>query len=256
MRDRIDFDALPYAAGALLFGIVTLVVRDFALTWQPVPQGVPAREALAIASGLILVAGAIAAPWRSLGPVRLILPFFYAVWVLALHVPNVIKTPSVATLLGVAEILSLTAAGVALLPERLSPAWLRPTARILYGVCPIVWGVSHWVYADFTASMIPAWIPAHLFLAYFTGAAHFAAGLAILSGVLAPLAARLLALMTLSLVLLIHVPGVAAALADRMQWTMLAAALSVTGGAWLAQRLLPGRSGKQGSRAILAASPA
>lgn len=43
MRKRIDIDALPYALGAILLGMVRLAVHDFALQWQPVPQWVPAR---------------------------------------------------------------------------------------------------------------------------------------------------------------------------------------------------------------------
>lgn len=241
MRSRLDMDVLPYALGAILLGMVTLVVRDFALTWQPVPEGVPARAALAMVSGAVLVAGALAAPWRKAGAAGLILPLFYALWVVALHVPNFLKTPSVGTLLGVAEILSLAAAGTVLAPARLSPRWLRPMARILYGLCPLVFGLSHFVYAQAASAMVPAWIPSPLVWTYFTGTAHVAAGMAILSGVLAQLAVRLLALMTLSFVLLIHIPGVVAAPGDRGQWTMLGAATAIAGAAWLARRLVAER---------------
>ena len=239
MRNRIDLDALPYALGAILLGMVTLAVHDFALQWQPVPQWVPTRSALSIVSAAILIVGGLVAMRRNAGWARLTLPGFYALWVLALHVPALIGQPNVGTLLGVAEILSLAAAGAALAPAS-ALRWVRPTARILSGLCPLVFGLSHIVYADFTSTMVPAWLPARLFLAYFTGAAHIAAGLAILSGLFARIAARMLALMCASFVLLIHIPGVIGAPADRMQWTMLAVALSITGGAWLARRLLPG----------------
>ena len=244
MRNRIDPEALPYALGAILLGMVTLAVHDFALQWQPVPQWVPARSALSIVNAAILIVGGLVAMRRNAGWLRLILPGFYALWVLALHVPAFAAAPNVGTLLGVAEILSLAAAGAALAPPS-PPRWLRPSARILYGLCPLVFGLSHIVYADFTSQMVPAWLPERLFFAYFTGAAHIAAGLAILSGVFARLAARMLALMCASFVLLIHIPGVIGAPADRMQWTMLAVALSITGGAWLSQRLLPARNAGQ-----------
>lgn len=237
MRNRIDFEAVPYALGAFLLGIVTIAFRDFALQWQPVPQSLPARRALALLSGVILLFGALTAIRASGRWARLVLPAFYLLWVVALHLPNFAGAPNIGTLLGIAEILSLAAAGSALAPAS-QPAWLRPTARILYGLCPLVFGLSHIVYADFTATMVPAWLPERLFWAYFTGAAHIAAGLAILSGVLARLAVRLLALMTASFVLLVHIPGVIGAPGDRLQWTMLAVALAISGGAWLAQRLL------------------
>ena len=56
--------------------------------------------------------------------------------------------------------------------------------------------------------MIPAFIPAHLFWAYFTGAGHIAAGVAILTSVLARLGAILFAAMVSGFVLLLHVPRV------------------------------------------------
>jgi uncharacterized membrane protein YphA (DoxX/SURF4 family) len=254
MRDRIDLDALPYGLGAILLGIVTADAHDFALQWQPVPEGLPARATLSLVSATILAFGGFAAIWRGAGWARLILPAFYASWVLVLHLPKFAGEPSVATLLGVAEILSLAAAGAALAPSS-QPSWLGPAARVLYGLCPLVFGLSHIVYAAAASGMVPAWLPARLFWTYLTGAAHIAAGLAILSGVLARVAVRLLALMCASFVLLIHVPGVIAAPQDRLQWTMLAVALSITGGAWLAQRLLPSRKTDQGA-AILAATVA
>jgi uncharacterized membrane protein YphA (DoxX/SURF4 family) len=74
-------------------------------------------------------------------------------------------------------------------------------------------GVVHYLYPDAVANFIPKWIPAHLFWAYFTGVAFWAAGLAILSGVLARLASRLLAMMLSSWVPILHIPLVVAAVA-------------------------------------------
>ena len=255
MRHRIDIDALPYALGAILLGMVTLAVHDFALQWQPVPQDVPARAALSMVSAGVLIVGGLTAMRRDLRWLRLILPAFYASWVLALHLPKLAASPDVGTLLGVAEILSLAAAGTVLAPAY-RPDWLRPAARVLYGLCPLVFGLSHIVYAGPASAMVPGWLPAHLLLTYFTGSAHIAAGLAILSGVFARLATRMLALMCASFVVLIHIPGVIAAPGDRMQWTMLAVALSITGGAWLAQRLLPRSDPENEPGSRLAAIPA
>jgi uncharacterized membrane protein YphA (DoxX/SURF4 family) len=236
MRNWIDLDALPYAAGAILLGIITLAVGDFALQWQPVPTGMPAYHSLVPVSAGILILGGLFALWRNGGWARLILPAFYAVWVLALHLPNFAKAPNVGSLLGVAESLSLAAAGIALAPSS-RPESARKIARMAYGLCAIEFGLSHLAYADFTSTMVPAWLPARLFWAYFTGAAHIAAGLAIASGLFSRLAATMLALMMASFVLLVHIPGVAAAPNDRLQWTMLAMALTLAGGAWLVRRL-------------------
>jgi uncharacterized membrane protein len=236
MRSRICSDALPYAAGAVLLGLVTLIVQDFALTWQPVPPDLPGRVPLAIVSGALLILGGLAALWRGAGAARVILPLFYALWVVALHIPNTVANPHLGSLLGVAEILSLAIAGCAVMQwAQRSP--FRRAALILYGLCPLVFGLCHFVYVDITASMVPGWMPAKQFWAYFTGVAHMAAGVAILTGVLARLAATWLAIMAGLFALLLHLPRVVAAPTNRMEWTMLAIATSIAGGAWLIRRL-------------------
>jgi hypothetical protein len=40
----------------------------------------------------------------------------------------------------------------------------------------VVFGLSHFAFAAFTADMIPQWLPERLWLAYLTGAGHVAAG--------------------------------------------------------------------------------
>jgi uncharacterized membrane protein len=237
MRDRIDLGALPYAAGAIALGLITISFQSFALQWQPVPAWAP--TSLAWLSGLILLAGGVAALARDAGWARLILPAYYGFWVVALHLPVVAAKPDVGSLLGVAEILAMASGGTALgAGLRGAPAWLGTAARIAFGLCPLVFGLAHFVYADFTAAMVPGWMPAKLFWAYATGAAHVAAGLAILSGFAARLAATLLAVMAGGFVLLLHVPRVAAAPSSQIEWTMLAVATSIAGAALLIRRWL------------------
>jgi uncharacterized membrane protein len=93
--------------------------------------------------------------------------------------------------------------------------------------------VSHFVYAEFTAAMVPGWLPGHLFWAYATGACHVAAGVAILAGVRVWLAGTLLAAMAGGFVLLLHLPRVVATPSSRMEWTMMFVALSIAGAAWI-----------------------
>ena len=71
----------------------------------------------------------------------------------------------------------------------------------------MVYGASHFVYADFTAAMIPGWLPQRLELAYFTGACHALAGLAITFNQLARPAALLEAAMMSLFVILLHLPS-------------------------------------------------
>lgn len=106
-------------------------------------------------------------------------------------------------------------------------------AEVLLGASCVAFGLSHFAYADFTAGMIPHWLPARTGLAYFTGACHIAAGLALVTTVLARLAATLEALMLGAFVVLVHVPSFVSAPewapSRQMQGTELGLALLIAG---------------------------
>ena len=109
-------------------------------------------------------------------------------------------------------------------------------ARILFGIACLIFGLSHFLYADFTAQIVPGFLPYHLPLVYITGAGHFVAGLALISGVLSRLAAVCEATMMSLFVVLVHIPMVIVPPpADMAQlfWTMLCVACALSGSAWL-----------------------
>ncbi len=88
------------------------------------------------------------------------------------------------------------------------------------------------MYGPFVAHLIPSWIPARLFWAYFVGIAFIAAALSIVAKRSAALAANLLGLMFTLFVLLVHVPRVAAASHNGNEWTSAFVALAMSGGAF------------------------
>jgi uncharacterized membrane protein len=237
---------LLFAVGLAGLGILSLVFHDFALQWQPVPAGVPGRALLALISGAVLVAGAAAlmtSRWSR--NAALVLSLYLVLWLLVLRLPQLAVHPlNIATWLGVCENLALLAGARVLYGwlARLdsagssgfatSPAAIAGARLALGGAC-VVFGLSHFAYPDFTAGMIPAWLPARPALAAVTGAAHIAAGTALLLGIAPALAARLEALMLSVIVLLVHVPAVAAKPHDREQWTALCVATALAGAVWI-----------------------
>jgi uncharacterized membrane protein len=237
-----------FAIGLAGLGVLSIGSGDFAYTWQPVPEFVPARATLAVVSGLLLIGaglGLLQKRWARTS--ALIMTIYLATWVLALQSPKVAHAPmNVGAWLGFCENLILVCGGwtlfLSLDRSRTSflPLFMVDPAvpRILFGASCIVLGVSHFVYADATAGMVPAWLPNHVFFAYLTGSGHLAAGLAILFGVVPRLAATLEAGMISIFVLLIHLPGVFSSPANRLQWTMLFVASALAGASWVVAGLL------------------
>lgn len=234
-----------YALGFAGLGVLSLRSGDFALNWQPVPDGVPGRTVLAYVSGTILLAGGIGMLLpRTARRGAIGLTIFVTLWLLVLQVPRVVHVPGEPAMwLGLGEnVLSVTGgwALVIFLTQRdgrtggvffASEAGLR-VARVLFALALPVIGLSHFVYTDFTAQMVPAWLPARHGFALLTGAGHVAAGVGLLLGIFPRLAATMEAAMLSCFVVLLHAPAVAAAPTNRMQWTMLCVATAFTGAAW------------------------
>lgn len=76
--------------------------------------------------------------------------------------------------------------------------------RFLLAVPMVIFGIEHFLFANFVTMIVPPWIPWHLFWTYFVGIALIAAGLAIIVRKEAQLAGLLLGAMILAFVLLIH----------------------------------------------------
>jgi uncharacterized membrane protein YphA (DoxX/SURF4 family) len=240
-----------FGLAALLLGVSGLVWDDFALVWQPVPADLPGRALLAyVVASLFAVSGVALQrqSWLRAGAVTLTI--LYALDVLVLHVPRCIGHPDIfVEWSGLAEQLALLAAAVLMcLPlfhlhesRRLQQAVI---ARLTFAACLVCFGLAHFIYLSATADFVPHWIPpGGRFWAITTGFVHILGGVAILTGVLASLAAWLIVLMFVGFGLLVHAPLLFAAPADHMSWAANAVNLSLIGAAWIiAEALDRGRS--------------
>jgi len=236
----MNTNALPYALGAILLGVVSIWFHDFAMQWQPVPAGFPLRSPFAILTGLLLILGGgetLSGKFARAG--ALLLACTYGLWLLILHGPIVASKPlDLGTWNGVAEIVFMTAGAVALYDGmRGTRGKFAHGVCIAIGLCALLFGATHFKYAQATAALVPAWIPPNqIFWAYATGAAHVAAGLALVSGFRSQAGATLLAVMMATFVALVHIPRVYAAPGDQLEWIMLGVALSLSGAAWLVRK--------------------
>ncbi len=197
-------------------------------------------------TGVVLIAAAIATmlrPTASYGAAML--AALLLLWDALLHAPALAAAPANGgEWTGAAETFALAGAALVLFGmTRLSAAWRgAPDAtvsrslligRICFGISMLGFGALHFIYITYVAFVIPSWIPAHVFFAYATGVAHVSAGLGILSGVLARLAALCTAAMFGSWFLIVHLPRVAAHAQSADEWTSMLIALAMCGSALL-----------------------
>jgi uncharacterized membrane protein YphA (DoxX/SURF4 family) len=236
-----------FGVAAVALGLVGLVWGDFAAVWQPVPKDLAGRTALAYLVATIFLLSGLAMQWpRSAARGALALTVLYSLGVVLLHVPSVIAHPSVfVTWSGTAEQLALVAGGLVAYAycAQLAPATavrLTRIGRLTFGVCLLVFGLAHLVYLAPTADYVPAWIPpGKMFWAYATAAGHFAAGIAILSGVLARVAAMLLTGMFVVFGLLVHAPSIFADPHTHFNWAANAINFALIAAAWVIAASIP-----------------
>jgi uncharacterized membrane protein YphA (DoxX/SURF4 family) len=111
---------------------------------------------------------------------------------------------------------------------------LTRAGRFAFGVCALVFGTAHFVYMDLTAPLVPKWLPpTQAFWAHATGIGHISAGIAILTGVQARLAAVLLTFMFASFTVLVHVPMLLADPSNHWIWNENAVNIALIGAAWV-----------------------
>ncbi len=226
-----------YGLASIAIGMVGLVWGDFLAVWQPVPKSLPGRTALAYAiAAVFLLAGASLQFKRSARAAALTLTLLYSLGVVLLHLPSLIAQPSVFVMWsGTAEQLALVAGGLMAYSFCLARAdRTAGIARLLFGVCLIAFALAHLFYLKATADFVPAWIPpGQVFWAYATAAGHLAAALAILSGIAARLAARLLTGMFIVFGVLVHAPLIIADPHTHFNWAANAMNFALIGAAWL-----------------------
>jgi uncharacterized membrane protein YphA (DoxX/SURF4 family) len=166
-------------------------------------------------------------------------------WIVLLHVPSAFTDPSLLrSPWWIRTFESLALAGAALIMAGLAgnPArqsWVR-AGRITFGISLPVFGTLHFIYPENVAALValsPAGYPWPLFWAYLTGVGHFAAGVAIVTGVWSRLAAILAGIMYASWALTLHLPRIIdnpdTYSGDRPELTSLFVCVAIWGAAWI-----------------------
>jgi uncharacterized membrane protein YphA (DoxX/SURF4 family) len=236
-----------FAIAIAAFGIQNLVFTRLGLAVRGVPW-FPENHLLGYLAGLALLAAGISLASNQkarftailLGIVFLLLVFF----------TQITKVAASALDLGVRTVAfeTLAMAGSALtLAGTLRPNGDRSrgsgnfldglieSGPYLFAVSSVVFGIDHFLILGFIASLVPSWIPAPMFWAYFTGAVFIAVGLSIAIRWMDRWAAFMLGVMFLLWFLLLHAPRVMSAPRshDPNEWSSAFIALGMCGGSWI-----------------------
>ena len=235
-----------FAATMIALGILGLIRRDFAPVWQTVPKGMPGREVLAYVCAFVSLACGIGLLLPRIAAVAArVLVVYLLLWLLVFKGRFVLADPASAVSYETCGETAVILAGACVLYAWFANDWDKQRlgfatgdkglriARMIYGLAMIAFGVAHFAYAKLTASLVPAWLPAPLAWAYITGVTYVAAGLALLIGVYARLAAVLSAVQIGLFTLLVWVPVVLGGNVDAGRWSEFVVSCVLTAGAWV-----------------------
>jgi len=240
-KTTMAFGGRVYGLGVMALGMASLAFREFD-PGQRVPEKFAAHVALAYVAGAFMVVAAAAVEWRRTAAWgAAALAFYYAFFVVILMNGRLLLTDYAVfvTYENIAMQLAIAAGGLIIyattgrIDEALA-ARLTRLGQLTFGVCALVFGGAHFVYMNLTAPLVPKWLPpTQHFWACATGIGFLAAGVALLTGVQARLAAILLTAMLACFGLLVNGPILFADHSIRDNWSESAINLAITGVAWV-----------------------
>jgi uncharacterized membrane protein YphA (DoxX/SURF4 family) len=252
MENLLKVGRILFAIPMVVFGIQYIALGKYQGGLPPVPPWAPGGAVGAYLVGVVLfAAGASIVRGKYARLSALVIAVLFLLCVLVLHLPHfgdVLQNGNDRT--RALEPLALSGAAFAL--AAIQPMGGLSTAgssartkliffgRLLFGISMIVFGVQHFMYASFLATLVMAWLPAHLFWIYLTGTAMVAAGLAITTAIQARVAGILLGVMFLLWVMLLHTPRVLAAIHNHDELTSLFVALAFSGSSFIFAAALSG----------------
>ncbi len=200
----------------------------------------PAIPWLAYAVGAILVACGVGLLWhRTQRPAAITLGSLLFLCTVILEVPkNAAEPLSISLRTGVFEPAAMAALAWLVPDWATLPRWLVRFARYLLALSLIVFGVDHFLALRFIASLLPSWIPGHVFWVAFFGLVFIAGGLSIGLDLLLRWGAAGVGLMFAIWVFTLHGPrvlglyGIPGAPRSAAEWSSLFIAVSLWGGLW------------------------
>jgi uncharacterized membrane protein YphA (DoxX/SURF4 family) len=240
-KTTMAFGGYVYGLGVVALGLVGLAWGSFD-PGQPVPKDFPGHTTLAYGAAVFMVVAGAAVGWRrtaAWGAAALTAYYGFIVVILMNGRVLLAHYTEFGSYSGAAEQLALAAGGLLVYAasakmDAARAARLTRLGQLAFGVCALLFGGAHFFYLNLTVPLVPKWLPpTQAFWAYATGIGFVAAGVAILTGVQARLAAILLTAMLVSFTALVHEPMLVADPSSHWIWSENTLNLAEIGVAWV-----------------------
>lgn len=228
-----------FAAAIFVIGAIHLVAGAFPSGLLPLAAAFPGKIILVYANGIALIAaGILILTKKYVYPGALLAAVIWAIWLLALHLPRLIMTynqplewtPTFEVATFVSGALILMANANTGLNRQFK---LISVASYIFASGLVVFFVLHFKYAGFIATLIPAWLPERVLLAYFVGCAFLAVAVSIFIRRYVRLSTSLLGIMFLLWFFILHLPRVIASPHTEPEWTSMFVVIGFSGVSFL-----------------------
>ncbi len=241
-RNNFNLGLILFAVSLAGLGLLQIASGEI-LAGRPMawPENIPGKNAMAVLTGLMLFAAGVSAPMKKLPVLTLVAGLWILLYAASRNLFFIVSHLDYGFMLTNTG-KSLTLGGGALLvaavlsPQKTASSFVDgllkravTIERLFIGFFFFASGVQHFLFGEFVKSLVPGWIPGALFWTYFAGAALCLAGLGLLTGIKAQLAAAISAWMVFVWLLVLHIPRAVGPFNNLNEWTAVCEATFVSG---------------------------
>ena len=244
MQRLRNYGRIFYGSGMTGIGFLHFIYPGFRPVILPLsPESTASINLLAYLTGAIIAfSGLFIAFGKNVKSVSLFLGTFLLLFCLLGHLPNRLANQPGNLGAWTDALKCLTLAGGAfvvsgLFPDRKSNGLviflqrLSACGKYFFALLLVIFGIDHFLYAEFVKTLVPEWIPGNLFWTYLAGIALIGAGLAIFINFKPKTISVLLAVMLLIWLIVLHIPRAFTAPATDYgnEWTSVFECLAFAG---------------------------
>ncbi len=228
MKGLIKIGRLFYGIGIIALGVHQLIIKDFrSEILSPFPAWAHEYSIFSILTGIalilagIIISGIIKIKFVDTKKTCLYLGFGFLAAFIVSHLPFIFifnTDKASVTQIWINALEELTYSGGAFVIAGSFTEYnsnknkfteflekLIPFGRIFYSLLMLLFGLSHFLFAQFVSTMVPKWLPGTMFWTYFVGVALICSGISIIFKLWIKPISLLLALMLLLFVLFFHI---------------------------------------------------